>query len=91
MPVLAQTTIEAANASDASVKTASLRIELGHTHLTRQQVHELGTSSVVSLDQSVGEPVQIFADDRLIARGELIALDKKLGIRVTERNCPEAH
>jgi flagellar motor switch protein FliN len=72
-------------ASNASGQAFCLRIELGHTDLRPERACRLEAGTVVALDQQVREPIEIFADDRLIARGELVVIENKLCVRVTER------
>ena len=43
-----------------------------------------GAGSIITLNRLVGEPVDLFANGRLIARGEVIAIDEEYGLRVTE-------
>ncbi len=64
----------------------SLRVsvELGRTVLTVQDVLGLGPGSVVELDKLAGEPVDIFVNDRIIAKGEVVVVDENFGVRVTE-------
>lgn len=64
----------------------SLRVsvELGRTVLTVQDVLGLGPGSVVELDKIAGEPVDIFVNDRIIAKGEVVVVDENFGVRVTE-------
>jgi flagellar motor switch protein FliN len=61
-----------------------LRIELGRTRLPRQQAESLQNGALLALDTLAGEPVDVLADGRLLARGELVVLDGKLAVRVTE-------
>ncbi|MEN6434279.1 MAG: flagellar motor switch protein FliN [Anaerolineaceae bacterium] len=64
----------------------SLRVtvELGRTRMTLHQVLELQNGSVVELDRLAGDPVDIFINDRLIAHGEVVVVDDKFGVRITE-------
>ena len=61
-----------------------LRIELGRVRLPWEEASRLGPGSVVTLDQLVDEPVDIFVEERLVARGEVLVLDGCFSIRVTE-------
>jgi flagellar motor switch protein FliN len=61
-----------------------LRIELGRTHLQPDEVQQLRSGSVVSLDGPLGDPAAIYADGQLIGRGEIVVVDGKIGVRVTE-------
>lgn len=64
----------------------SLRVsvELGRTTMTIRDILALGQGSVVELDKLAGEPVDILVNDTLIARGEVVVVDEKFGVRVTE-------
>ncbi|MGD9179888.1 MAG: flagellar motor switch protein FliN [Desulfobacterales bacterium] len=61
-----------------------ITVELGRTKLQIQELLSLGPGSTVSLSKLEGEPVDILANDKLIARGEVVLQDKKYGIRITE-------
>ncbi len=61
-----------------------LTVELGRTRIQIQELLKLGPGSAVSLSTLEDEPVDILANDTLIARGHVIVQDKKYGIRVTE-------
>ncbi len=47
-------------------------------------VLELGRGSVVELDRSAGDPVDVLVNDRLVARGEIVAVEDRFGVRITE-------
>ena len=66
------------------IRRIDLRIELGRTHLSVADARQLRSGSVVSLDRQAGEPVDLYAAGELVARGETIVLDNKLGVRVVE-------
>ncbi len=61
----------------------SLRIELGRVHLPWEKVADLHTGQVVSLENLVDEPVDLFVGERLVGRGEVLVLDGCFCIRVT--------
>ena len=61
-----------------------LRIELGRTEMFLEDVLKLKRGSVVSLDKLAGDPVDIFANGRLIARGEVLVLNDNFCVRVAE-------
>ena len=61
-----------------------ISIELGRAELLIEDVLKLREGSVVSLDQRAGDPVDIVANGRLIARGELLVVDGKFGVRLSE-------
>ncbi|MCC0057449.1 MAG: flagellar motor switch protein FliN [Rhodobiaceae bacterium] len=57
---------------------------LGRAKLEVSELLKLDHGSVVELDRKVGEAIEIFVNDRLIARGEVVLVDDKLGITMTE-------
>lgn len=57
---------------------------LGRTTMPVNQLLRLGRGAVVALDRKVGEPVDIFVNNRLVARGEVLVVDDHLGITMTE-------
>lgn len=64
-------------------------VELGRSRMSLQQVLELQNGSVVELDRLAGDPVDVFVNDLLIARGEVVVVDDKFGVRITEVISPE--
>lgn len=61
-----------------------LTVELGRTRLTIKNLLQLGQGSVVELDGLAGEPMDIFVNGYLIAQGEVVVVDDKYGIRLTD-------
>lgn len=61
-----------------------LTVELGRSSMLIKDVLALGTGTVVELDRLAGEPVDILVNSMLIARGEVVVVDEKFGVRVTE-------
>jgi flagellar motor switch protein FliN/FliY len=61
-----------------------ISVELGRTVLPIKDVLRLGPGSVVELSKSVGDPVDVFANDKLIARGELVVVDSIVAVRITQ-------
>ena len=61
-----------------------LTVELGRTKLTIKNLLQLGQGSVVELDGLAGEPMDIFVNGYLIAQGEVVVVDDKYGIRLTD-------
>jgi len=62
----------------------NLKIELGRTHMYLEDVLKLRKGSVVTLDKLAGDPVDVFVNGRLVARGEVLVLNDNFCIRVTE-------
>lgn len=65
-----------------------LTVELGRTELTVRQVLDLQKGSVVELDRIAGDAVDVFVNDHLIAKGEVVVVDDKFGVRITEMVSP---
>lgn len=61
-----------------------VRVELGSSKLNVKDVLKLGSGSVVALDSLVGDPVNVFVNDRLVARGEVLVVHDNFAIRITE-------
>ena len=61
-----------------------LTVELGRTRITIKQLLELAQGSVIELDGLAGEPMDIQINGYLIAQGEVVVVDDKYGIRITE-------
>ena len=61
-----------------------ITVELGRTSIQIQELLELEPGSAVTLSKLEGEPVDILANEKLIARGEVVLQNKKYGIRITE-------
>ncbi|MDY6949925.1 MAG: flagellar motor switch protein FliN [Thermodesulfobacteriota bacterium] len=59
-------------------------VELGRTKMLITELLRLGQGSVVQLSKLAGETLDILANQRLIARGEVVVVDEKYGIRLTE-------
>lgn len=57
---------------------------LGKTKMDVAQLRELGDGAIIELDRKVGEPIDLYVNDRLIARGELVMVDGALGVTMTE-------
>jgi flagellar motor switch protein FliN/FliY len=58
--------------------------ELGRCTLRVSDVLKLGRGSIVELDRIAGAPIDVLVNNRLVARGEVIAVDDRFGVRVTE-------
>ena len=62
----------------------NVRIELGRTKMKLEDVLRLGKGSIVPLDQLAGEPLDIYVNDKLVAKGEVLILHDNFCVRVTE-------
>jgi flagellar motor switch protein FliN/FliY len=59
-------------------------VELGKVKMLVNDLLQLGQGSIIALDKPVGERLEIYISDKLIARGEVVVADEKFGIRVTD-------
>lgn len=65
-----------------------LTVELGQTHMSVRQVLDLQQGSVVELNRQAGDAVDIFVNNHIFARGEVVVVDDKFGVRITELVSP---
>lgn len=59
-------------------------VELGRTKMSIRDILQLGQGSVVELAKFAGEPLEVLVNDRLIARGEVVVVNEKFGVRLTD-------
>lgn len=59
-------------------------VVLGRTRMAVSDLLKLDTGTVIELDRQVGEAVEIFINDRLVARGEIVLVEDRLGVTMTE-------
>jgi flagellar motor switch protein FliN/FliY len=79
--------IEDKNAADlAPVFDVPVHISavLGRANLSVAQLLQLSEGSVLELDRKVGEAIDIYVNNRLVARGEVVVVDERLGVTMTE-------
>ncbi|MCS7268977.1 MAG: flagellar motor switch protein FliN [Geminicoccaceae bacterium] len=57
---------------------------LGRASMPVGRLLRLGRGAVVELDRKVGEPVDVYVNDRLVARGEVVVVDDRLAVTLTE-------
>jgi flagellar motor switch protein FliN/FliY len=62
----------------------SLTVELGRSRMLISELLQLGQGSVIELSKLAGEPMDVFINQRLIARGEVVVINEKFGIRLTD-------
>ena len=64
--------------------SVQLSAVLGKAHMPVNQLLKLGRGAVVELDRRVGEAIDIYVNDKLIARGEVVLVEDRLGVTMTE-------
>ena len=57
---------------------------LGRAHMSVAQLLQLTQGSILELDRKVGEAIDIYVNNRLVARGEVVVVDERLGVTMTE-------
>ena len=62
--------------------------ELGRTRLLINELLQLGQGSVVELNKLAGEPLEVFVNGKLVARGEAVVINEKFGVRLTDNIRP---
>jgi flagellar motor switch protein FliN/FliY len=61
-----------------------MRVELGQVKMLVNDLLQLGQGSIIDLKKPVGEQLDIYVGNKLVARGEVVVVDEKFGIRVTD-------
>jgi len=64
-------------------------VELGRAKMLISDLLQLGQGSVIELNKLAGEPVEIFVNQKLIARGEVVVVNDKFGIKMTDIVSPQ--
>ncbi len=62
----------------------NIQAVLGHANLEVASLLRLSRGSVIELDRKVGEAIDIYVNNRLVARGEVVVVDERLGVTMTE-------
>ena len=62
----------------------NMAVELGSTRMLISELLQLGQGSVIELTKLAGEPMDVFVNQRLIARGEVVVVNEKFGVRLTD-------
>lgn len=61
-----------------------ITVQIGRTRMLIKEILQLGQGSIVELEKLAGEPMEILANNRLIARGEVVVVNEKFGVRLTD-------
>lgn len=62
----------------------NVSVELGRTKVIIKDLLQLGQGSVLELDKLAGEPLEVLVNGKLVARGEVVVVNEKFGIRLTD-------
>ena len=76
-----KTAVDLAPVFDVPVNISAV---LGKSYMSVSQLLKLGQGSVLELDRKVGEAIDIYVNNRLVARGEVVVVDEDYGLRITE-------
>lgn len=80
-PTQARTARDLETVYDIPVQVSAV---LGKSQIQVNNLLKLGPGAIVELDRKVGEPIDIFVNNRLVARGEVVVVDDRLGVTMTE-------
>jgi len=61
-----------------------LSVELGSCHMPMKDLLQLSVGSVVKLDKVADAPVDVYVNQKLVARGEVVVVEERFGIKITE-------
>lgn len=62
----------------------TMAMEVGRTKISIRNLLQLNQGSVVELDRAAGEPLDVFVNGTLVAHGEVVVINEKFGIRLTD-------
>ncbi len=62
----------------------TINVEIGRTRMLINDLLQLGQGSIVELDKLAGEPMEVLVNNKVIARGEVVVVNEKFGIRLTD-------
>ena len=62
----------------------TVTVELGRSKMLINDLLQLGQGSVIELTKLVGEPLEVLVNDKLVARGEVVVVNDKFGVRLTD-------
>lgn len=86
-----------ANAGEAPMRSLDfildlplkVSVELGRTRMLVNELLQLAQGSIIELEKMAGEPLEILVNEKLVARGEVVSVNDKFGIRVTDIISPK--
>ena len=77
-------TLDPQNIAKVANVEVTLSAELGKARLQLQDVIEYDTGSIITLDKTNDDPINIYVDDILIAKGKIVAIEDTYGIKIVE-------
>jgi flagellar motor switch protein FliN len=74
-----------AQASDVVLDIGvQIALEVGRARMTIRDLLALGPGSVIELERPAGDPLDVYVNDRLVARGEVVMVNERYGVRFTD-------
>ncbi len=59
-------------------------VVLGSTTMSLSNILKLGKGAVIELERTVGEPIDVYVNNKIVAKGEIVIVDDKIGVTLTE-------
>ncbi len=59
-------------------------VVLGSTTMSLSSILKLGKGAVIELERAVGEPIDVYVNNKIVAKGEIVIVDDKIGVTLTE-------
>jgi flagellar motor switch protein FliN/FliY len=88
VPTAAGAATDVANLDLILDVTVPVNVSIGSVRKTISEILALAPGQVIELDRAAGDPVDLFVNDRLVARGEVVVVGDRYGFRVTEITAP---
>ncbi|MEY3197389.1 MAG: Flagellar motor switch protein FliN [Pseudomonadota bacterium] len=61
-----------------------ISVVLGKTSIQLSQLLKLGRGAVIELERAVGEPIDVYVNNKMVAKGEIVIVDNKIGVTLTD-------
>ncbi len=61
-----------------------ISVVLGKTSMPLSKLLKLGRGAVVELERAVGEPIDVYVNNKMVAKGEIVIVDNKIGVTLTD-------
>ncbi|MDX2049771.1 MAG: flagellar motor switch protein FliN [Rickettsiaceae bacterium] len=66
-----------------------ISVVLGKTSIQLSNLLKLGRGAVIELERNIGEPVDIYVNSKIVAKGEIVVVENKIGVTLTEIVAPD--
>lgn len=61
-----------------------ISVVLGRTTMSLNNILKLGRGAVIELERGVGDPIDVYVNNKIVAKGEIVIVDSKIGVTLTE-------